>query len=428
MAFQLRSKDGCVIKRNDKDIFGSDSVEIKIEQLDEKEMTFIAAASTEDEDRSKDIIHQSGWDLSNFRKNPVVPLNHNYHSLPVARSVRTWVSKTKGSKLMFKPKFDPDDDNAKATFNKYKNGFLTSFSVGFIPHEVKYRDEENWWNSGREFFKQELLEISCVTVPDNPNASVMFSFGEKENMLSCGYSEYFTKTDSGDLYYPVKDIVLYAKPEVVKLSDDVSVIKSTKLVDGDDIVEPVAYIFKSDTFDQNAVRDWLYKNHREDIEKKIYYSFNVSDDQIILDKVEEEKSVDFDKDFVEKVKLPENDDTENVDLLEKEIVTNDAQKLLKDVLGAFDDLIAKYEEQSKKILDKISELVDNKGIADDGNSDDVIEIDDSVFKTEDSIDFNKINLSELFDSDVTKETVKEKIVQQVKNRIEMMFSNYGKID
>ena len=47
---------------------GFDIPEVKIEQLDDTSKTFLAIASTEDEDRDKDIIRVSGWDLKNFKK------------------------------------------------------------------------------------------------------------------------------------------------------------------------------------------------------------------------------------------------------------------------------------------------------------------------------------------------------------------------
>ena len=51
--------------------------------------------------------------------------------------------------------------------------FLTSFFClvsGGIEFEA--RDNEDPWWGGKEFTKQELLEISAVTVPANPNATV----------------------------------------------------------------------------------------------------------------------------------------------------------------------------------------------------------------------------------------------------------------
>ena len=57
-------------------------------------------------------------------------------------------------------------------FEMYKQGFLNAFSIGFIPKE--YTDRNNADGSTtRVFTKSELLEISAVPVPANPNALVL---------------------------------------------------------------------------------------------------------------------------------------------------------------------------------------------------------------------------------------------------------------
>jgi phage head maturation protease len=66
---------------------------------------------------------------------------------------------------MFQPQFDLEDSFAKEIYRKYKDGFLNAFSVGFIPLEA----EENTYT------KSELLEISAVPIPANPNAIVSLS-------------------------------------------------------------------------------------------------------------------------------------------------------------------------------------------------------------------------------------------------------------
>ena len=40
--------------------------------------TFKVVASTEDSDRSWEIIKANGWDYANFMKNPVIIANHVY--------------------------------------------------------------------------------------------------------------------------------------------------------------------------------------------------------------------------------------------------------------------------------------------------------------------------------------------------------------
>ena len=84
---------------------------------------------------------------------------------------------------------------------------MKTFSVGFIGVDWSFRDEDNRWYGGREFSKTELLEISAVTVPANPNASVdgiKGVFGQDvKSVLDCGYFPEMTQ-GKGLLWLPVQ--------------------------------------------------------------------------------------------------------------------------------------------------------------------------------------------------------------------------------
>lgn len=146
------------------------TINFKIKDIDEENRTFTAVASDDSTDRHGESIKQDGWDLENFVKNPVVPWGHDYYMPPVAKAIEIGMV---DGKLMFKPQFasieelseDPTNPSDWAKFvdtiyRMYKGGYLRAFSVGFIPKEM----------DGDTFIKQELLEVSAVTVPSNPNA------------------------------------------------------------------------------------------------------------------------------------------------------------------------------------------------------------------------------------------------------------------
>jgi HK97 family phage prohead protease len=219
MAYQILAKDGRPILKDGDPVRAMDYTVEKIEQLDDKMKSFVAVASTEDEDRDKDIVRQDGWDLKNFKKNPMIPWSHDYWEPPIARSLRTWVDKD-AKKLMIKPQFDENDDKSMKIFNKYKNGFLTSFSVGFRGLEFTWRNEEDKWGGGIEFTKQELLEVSGVTIPANPNATVSLNGIENvQNMMQLGYPTVFAETESG-LFYPVREeLAEFVNPEVKTMDE-----------------------------------------------------------------------------------------------------------------------------------------------------------------------------------------------------------------
>jgi len=124
---------------------------------------FIAVASTDVEDRHGEIVEVSGWDLKNFKKNPVLLWSHDHNEPAIGIATRVWISRTKDSserKLMIKAKFHDITEKARAVKQLFEEGILNSFSVGFRPLEM----EDN------RFTSQELLEVSAVNVPANAEA------------------------------------------------------------------------------------------------------------------------------------------------------------------------------------------------------------------------------------------------------------------
>lgn len=148
----------------------------ELKDFSEKERAFTAIASTESKDRDGDILRANGWKLKNYRRNPVVLWGHDSLSLPVAKAKDIRVNDTK---LVFRPQFATAEQNpfAEQVFQMFKAGFLRAFSVRFDPIDwADIEPEEGKQNTasvlrpGREFKSQELLEISAVNIPANPEA------------------------------------------------------------------------------------------------------------------------------------------------------------------------------------------------------------------------------------------------------------------
>ena len=140
----------------------------EVKKVGERQYEFIA--STMDMDRDKEVIDVNGWDLKNFKKNPVIMFGHDYHSLPIGRATKIGV---KDGKLMNVVEFPPEGtyEFADIVQRLVETGYLKTQSVGFIPKEWEDGDfEEKSDKPRRTFKKQELLEISIVPVPSNPNA------------------------------------------------------------------------------------------------------------------------------------------------------------------------------------------------------------------------------------------------------------------
>ena len=172
-------------------------LDCEVKTIGEHEIEIIG--STGDMDRDEEVIDAKGWDLKNFKKNPVVLPSHDYRQPAIGRA--TNVKLTDG-KLMFKIEFPPEGDYPLAdVFRKlYKGGFMKASSVGFIPTE--WIDGDGKKNPYRTYTKQELLEISLVTVPSNPNALVTSRGVEKavqKGVLNAG--------DVKELMFYVRDLM-----------------------------------------------------------------------------------------------------------------------------------------------------------------------------------------------------------------------------
>lgn len=110
-------------------------------------------------DRHGESLNPNGWSLTNYMSNPVILFGHDYRSLPIGKALRVWVE---NDSLMFTIKF-ADTPMGNEVFQLFADEMLNAFSVGFIP--VK-------WDETGEFTyaEMELLELSVVTVPANPEA------------------------------------------------------------------------------------------------------------------------------------------------------------------------------------------------------------------------------------------------------------------
>jgi len=68
---------------------------VEEKEISDEERIIEFTNSTPTQDRYHDTIDQNGWQLENFRKNPVVLWAHDYSQPPVAKSVNVWVEEGK---------------------------------------------------------------------------------------------------------------------------------------------------------------------------------------------------------------------------------------------------------------------------------------------------------------------------------------------
>ena len=136
----------------------------KIAKFDIKELwengSFKVVASDETIDRAGEVIKVSWWELDNFMKNPVIIANHVYKVENIIWKATNVY--TEDYKLVVEWVF-ATTDLAQDVRKLYDWGFIKTVSVGFIPLD---RDP----NQPNIITRAELLEVSFVPVPCNPNA------------------------------------------------------------------------------------------------------------------------------------------------------------------------------------------------------------------------------------------------------------------
>ena len=159
-------------------------IEALTEKVGEK---LIAIASTETKDRVGDMVKVDGWDLKNFKKNPVLLFAHKYDEPPVGYAKNIHVE---NNKLVFEPVFHEITQLAreiKAMFMS-EPAIMKAWSVGFIP--LAYDESDS-----HIIAKQELLEISAVPVPANAEALMIAakSYSPKDEKEIMGWLEKMNK-------------------------------------------------------------------------------------------------------------------------------------------------------------------------------------------------------------------------------------------
>ncbi len=161
------------------------------------ERTYEFTASTMAQDRDGEVIDAEGWELKNFKKNPVIMYAHDYQALPIGKASRVWVS---DGKLKNTVEFPPAGtyEFADIVERLVNTGYLKTESVGFIPK--KWDDGDGEKAPKRRYTKQELLEISIVPIPSNPEA---LREAVEKGVITENQFEVITKPEETENYFRI---------------------------------------------------------------------------------------------------------------------------------------------------------------------------------------------------------------------------------
>lgn len=152
------------------------SVASEIRKKDEEKRTITFVASDDTKDTAGTVLNQDNWDLTRFNKNGVIGYQHKvYGGWDDTDNPDNVIGKgfayIEDKKLMVDITFEPAEINplAEKIFQKILFGSLRAVSVGFLPIG-QGRFGEGQDSNTYYFAGQELLEVSVVNIPANPNA------------------------------------------------------------------------------------------------------------------------------------------------------------------------------------------------------------------------------------------------------------------
>lgn len=150
------------------------AIEIRRKKEDDRTITFVASDSSVDS--AGTVLNQENWDLRRFNANGIIGYQHKvYGGWDDTDNPDNVIGKgyayVEDGKLMVDITFEPKDINelAEKIYQKILFGSLRAVSVGFLPigkgRFGEGADSETYYFAG-----QELLEVSVVNIPANPNA------------------------------------------------------------------------------------------------------------------------------------------------------------------------------------------------------------------------------------------------------------------
>lgn len=163
--------------------------------IDGERKTVTAYVSTYEWDRTFEKFAPGAWDLTNYKKNPVVLWGHDGSTPPIGRAVDI---KEDENGLYAVAEFDTASQRGSEIFGLYDRGFLNAFSVGFIPKSHSMEQVPGKQEKGVVWTEAELLEFSAVSIPANPGAVIGRELAELA--IKCIGEEAITKGVDGETF------------------------------------------------------------------------------------------------------------------------------------------------------------------------------------------------------------------------------------
>lgn len=150
-------------------LLGDAMVKIESRDIDEAKRQVLFLASAPELDRYNEVILVSAFKkkwLNLYKKNPVFLAGH-VHVGPageptvIGKAVEVY---TDDKGLWMRIEFVPNDDLAERYWVRYRGGYMSAVSIGFITHDWEYRPIEGTDQKRAHFTEVEVVELSGVAV------------------------------------------------------------------------------------------------------------------------------------------------------------------------------------------------------------------------------------------------------------------------
>jgi len=177
-ALAAKQKTGPGIVAGSVEVMETLIAQVEPDPSNERRMTFTVA--TAETNRNDWKLNPQGWHLENYAKNPVMLWTHNdgswldsgSHGLPFAKAERTWLDRDfLKVRCLWVEKGDITGEAGElceSVLRLYRKGYLNAVSAGWIPLDWEFVEVESGWEIMCK--EQELVEISFVPIPAEPNA------------------------------------------------------------------------------------------------------------------------------------------------------------------------------------------------------------------------------------------------------------------
>lgn len=153
--------------------------EVRKDEQGSRKITFVASDGTRDS--AGTVLNVDGWKLDRFNSNGIIGYQHKvYGGWDDTDNPDNVIGKgyayVKDGQLLVDVEFEPAEINelAEKIYQKLLFGSLKAVSVGFMPIGKGQwgKDEESLDGKNPTYYYagQELLEVSVVNIPANPNA------------------------------------------------------------------------------------------------------------------------------------------------------------------------------------------------------------------------------------------------------------------